>query len=96
MSLRPSRLPGSRSWAGLNASSCSGDMYTRLPPKNARGLTPSSLEQWPTLKSASRGAPSSNSDTTAVREWAKANGYKVGDKGRIAADVRAAYAVAHP
>jgi hypothetical protein len=36
------------------------------------------------------------SDTTAVREWAKANGYKVGDKGRIAADVRAAYAAANP
>ena len=37
-----------------------------------------------------------SSDTTAVREWAKANGFKVGDKGRIAADVRAAYAAANP
>jgi hypothetical protein len=36
------------------------------------------------------------SNTTAVREWAKANGYKVGEKGRIAADVRAAYAAANP
>jgi hypothetical protein len=35
-------------------------------------------------------------NTTAVREWAKANGYKVGDKGRIASDVRAAYAAANP
>jgi hypothetical protein len=29
-----------------------------------------------------------------VREWAKANGFKVGEKGRIAADVRAAYEAA--
>ena len=35
------------------------------------------------------------SDANAVREWAKANGYKVGDKGRIAADVRQAYDAAN-
>jgi hypothetical protein len=35
-------------------------------------------------------------NVTAIREWAKANGYKVGDKGRIASDVRAAYAAANP
>lgn len=29
--------------------------------------------------------------TAAVREWAKANGYKVSDRGRIAAEVREAY-----
>ncbi len=34
----------------------------------------------------------SQSDANAIREWAKANGFKVGDKGRIAADVREAYA----
>ena len=37
-----------------------------------------------------------NGDVGAIREWAKANGFKVGDKGRIAADVRAAYAAANP
>ncbi len=31
----------------------------------------------------------------AIREWAKANGFKVGEKGRIAADVRQAYAAAN-
>ena len=36
------------------------------------------------------------SDANAVREWAKANGHKVGEKGRIAADVRAAYEAANP
>src|SRR5688500_8037439 len=34
-------------------------------------------------------------DANAVREWAKANGYKVGEKGRIAADVRQAYDAAN-
>ena len=31
------------------------------------------------------------SDSTAVREWARANGYKVNDRGRIPAEVKAAY-----
>ncbi len=45
----------------------------------------------------SSGAPRSSGggDANAIREWAKANGYKVGEKGRIASDVREAYAAAH-
>ena len=35
-----------------------------------------------------------STDANAIREWAKANGHKVGEKGRIAADVRAAYEAA--
>lgn len=30
-----------------------------------------------------------------IREWARANGYKVSDRGRISADVVAAYEAAH-
>lgn len=41
--------------------------------------------------SRSRGA----SDTAKVREWAKANGYDVSERGRISATVRAAYTAAH-
>lgn len=37
---------------------------------------------------------SGNSDTAAVREWAQRNGYTVGDRGRIPADVREAYTAA--
>ena len=37
-----------------------------------------------------------STDANAIREWAKANGHKVGEKGRIAADVRAAYEAANP
>jgi len=37
----------------------------------------------------------SGSDTAAVREWAKSNGYTVSDRGRIAAEVQEAYAKAN-
>jgi hypothetical protein len=30
-------------------------------------------------------------DLSAVREWARANGYQVSERGRVAADVQAAY-----
>ena len=33
-------------------------------------------------------------DTAAIREWAKASGYEVSSRGRIPADVRAAYEAA--
>lgn len=39
--------------------------------------------------SSSRSKP--RTDLAAVREWAKANGHKVSDRGRISADVVAAY-----
>lgn len=46
----------------------------------------------------SSGAPrkrsSGNSDTAAVREWAQRNGYTVGDRGRIPAEIREAYSAA--
>lgn len=46
--------------------------------------------------SGRRAASSGTStDANAIREWAKANGHKVGEKGRIAADVRAAYEAAN-
>jgi len=38
---------------------------------------------------------SSGGDTGPIREWARANGYKVSDRGRIPADVREAYTAAH-
>ncbi|MBC9822331.1 Lsr2 family protein [Terrabacter sp. MAHUQ-38] len=34
-------------------------------------------------------------DLGAVREWARANGHNVSDRGRISADVQAAYDKAH-
>ncbi|MFV0251969.1 MAG: Lsr2 family protein [Beutenbergiaceae bacterium] len=41
------------------------------------------------------GAASRSGDTGAIREWARANGYQVSDRGRVSAQIREAYAVAH-
>jgi hypothetical protein len=48
-------------------------------------------------RSSSRSAParSSKEDLAAIREWAKANGHQVSDRGRIAGDVQEAYRAAH-
>ena len=43
---------------------------------------------------APRKRSSGNSDTAAVREWAQHNGHTVGDRGRIPAEIRAAYEAA--
>jgi hypothetical protein len=39
----------------------------------------------------SRGAGGDREQTAAIREWARKNGYKIGDKGRIPGDVLEAY-----
>ena len=41
------------------------------------------------------GRGSGNGDIGAIREWARANGFKVGEKGRISAEVREAYEAAN-
>ena len=47
-------------------------------------------------KAAPRSSSSrSSSNTAAIREWAKANGFQVSDRGRIPADVVAAYEAAN-
>lgn len=38
---------------------------------------------------------SGTSDATAIREWARANGHSVSERGRISAGVKAAYEAAH-
>jgi hypothetical protein len=35
-----------------------------------------------------------NTETTKMREWAKANGFAIGDRGRISAEIQTAYAAA--
>ncbi|MFJ8313715.1 MULTISPECIES: Lsr2 family protein [unclassified Streptomyces] len=45
-----------------------------------------------------KGAPrpsGGNKDTAAIRAWAKEKGYSVNDRGRVPADVRAAYEKNH-
>ena len=45
-------------------------------------------------RSSSRGG-SSRSSAGDIREWAKANGFDVSERGRISSEVREAYASAH-
>jgi len=45
--------------------------------------------------SGRRSGGSSSNDATAIREWARENGHEVSERGRISADVRAAYEAAH-
>ncbi len=42
-----------------------------------------------------RSGGSSAGDATAIREWARENGHEVSERGRISAEVRAAYEAAH-
>jgi hypothetical protein len=51
-------------------------------PKKATGVAKSSRR-------------SSNSDVGAVREWARANGYRVNERGRIPGEVQRAYDELH-
>ncbi len=44
---------------------------------------------------SSGGGTARRSDLASVREWARANGYEVSDRGRISAEIQAAYDKAH-
>ena len=46
-------------------------------------------------RSAGRGTGGSSSEATAMREWARAQGMSVSARGRVSADVVAAYRAAH-
>ena len=46
-------------------------------------------------RSSGGSSSSGGGDIGAIREWARANGFKVGDKGRISAEVRDAYEAAN-
>jgi hypothetical protein len=48
-----------------------------------------------TTKRRSSGAGAKRGDLAAVREWARANGHQVSDRGRISAEVQDAYDKAH-
>ncbi|MDO5677623.1 MAG: Lsr2 family protein [Propionibacteriaceae bacterium] len=46
-------------------------------------------------RSASAQAPRKGPSNSDVRDWARANGYKVSDRGRISAEIIAAYEAAN-
>lgn len=49
----------------------------------------------PVARAAGRRKGASNSNIPAIRAWAQSNGYSVSDRGRIPADVIAAYEAAN-
>lgn len=64
-----------------------------LKPYIAKATQQGRPRRSPTTRSGSRSK--SRADVAAVREWAKSNGHFVSDRGRISAEVQAAYAAAH-
>lgn len=46
-------------------------------------------------RSSAPRARASRGDAQAIRDWAKAQGHKVSERGRISAEVKAAYEAAH-
>lgn len=46
-------------------------------------------------RTATRRSAAGRTDTKAVREWARANGHEVSERGRVPADIVAAYEAAH-
>jgi hypothetical protein len=47
------------------------------------------------LKSTKSGASGNKQDLAAIRAWARANGHKVSDRGRVSQEVQNAYRSAH-
>jgi len=45
--------------------------------------------------SSKRATPTSKERLTAIREWARSNGYEVSDRGRVKAEIVDAYDAAH-
>ena len=72
-----------------------------LNKKNARSLrdalAPYVAHGRPVSSRSRRGASKAGSGPAAseIRAWARDNGFKVPDRGRVAAEVREAYAAAH-
>lgn len=48
-----------------------------------------------TRRRGSGGGSNSGTDLSKVREWGRANGYKVSDRGRVPQEVQDAYKAAH-
>lgn len=48
-----------------------------------------------TRRTSSPAPASAGGDTKAIREWARANGHEVSDRGRVSAEIQQAYAAAH-
>lgn len=83
-----------RSWVIDLSAKNRAALEKALKPYIAKGT-----EQGRRKSPAKRGRATSRSkrriDLATVREWARSNGHQVSDRGRIRADVQAAYDAAH-
>lgn len=66
------------------------EKYTRAGRRASAGTTGRASRG-----SASAAARSSRAELDALRTWARENGYKVADRGRVSQEIRDAYAAAH-
>lgn len=69
------------------------DAAAKTPARRARKL--SSGKGRPKKAAAPRGSNPAAQGTSEIREWARANGFEIGDRGAIPGRIRSAYAVAH-
>lgn len=63
--------------------------------ESAEGLKLKEVREHYQEPGKAKGKPETPKDRAHMREWAKENGYSIGDRGRISEDIRKAYKAAH-
>lgn len=66
-----------------------------LAPYVGHGRRSGGRRSGPSTRGATSRSGGSKRDLASVREWARKNGHKVSDRGRISAEIQAAYDKAH-
>lgn len=95
-------LDGSKAERTVNFSFDGREYCIDLSKKNIaaleKALRPFVEAAQPAKRKTGRRSPrrqsNASNDLAAVREWARENGHQVSDRGRISADIRAAYEAA--
>jgi hypothetical protein len=82
---------------GLGGAEYEIDLNKKHADQFAKVLSPfiAAARKVPSSRRAARGSRTARHDQSDVRAWARENGLKVSDRGRIPADVLARYQAAH-
>jgi hypothetical protein len=82
---------------GIDGTEYEIDLNKKHSDQFAKALAPfiAAARRAPSSRRGGRGARAARHDQSAVRAWARAQGIKVSDRGRIPADVLARYNAAH-
>jgi hypothetical protein len=78
-----------------NAARLRDDLAPWVGHARRLGGRSSATRRQPSRARSGGGGAGGTSDTAAIREWARANGHKVSERGRISAQVLAAYKAAN-